>query len=343
MLRVLIDTCVWLDIAKDHRQQPVIGVLEELVSVGEIELLVSQVVLDEFRRNKDRIIAETQRSLSSHFRIVCDAVEQFASPENQAATLQSLREVDHKIAVSGEAVNESIGRIEMLLASVKPLRVSNAIKARVADRAIARLAPYHRSKNSIGDAILLETYAGLLKSSGDEVASYAFVTHNTRDFSNDKGDQRLPHPDLAFLFDGFRSNFYTSLVDLLKGLNPDLLHDRDEEHNFTLEPRRLTEILEAEDRLIKKIWYDRHSVRVQMIAEGKIKVLPEDTYSRDPYRSDEILDTIWEGALKSAKKVEKEIGKKNLGPWSAFDWGMLNGKVSALRWVMGDDWDMLDT
>jgi hypothetical protein len=26
-----------------------------------------------------------------------------------------------------------------------------------------------------------------------------------------------------------------------------------------------------------------------------------------------------------------------------FDWGMMNGKLSALRWVLGDDWDMLDT
>lgn len=33
----------------------------------------------------------------------------------------------------------------------------------------------------------------------------------------------------------------------------------------------------------------------------------------------------------------------NLGPWNDFDWGMLNGKFSALRWVLGDKWDMLDT
>lgn len=28
---------------------------------------------------------------------------------------------------------------------------------------------------------------------------------------------------------------------------------------------------------------------------------------------------------------------------SDFAWGMLSGKVSAIRWVLGEDWDMLDT
>jgi hypothetical protein len=40
-----------------------------------------------------------------------------------------------------------------------------------------------------------------------------------------------------------------------------------------------------------------------MLAEGKIKVLPEREYSRNPYRPNEILNTIWEGALKAARQV----------------------------------------
>jgi hypothetical protein len=48
--------------------------------------------------------------------------------------------------------------------------------------------------------------------------------------------------------------------------------------------------------------------------------------------------------LKAKGVAEKRFGKKNLVPTgSDFDWGMVSGKLSALRWVLGDDWDMLDT
>jgi len=46
---------------------------------------------------------------------------------------------------------------------------------------------------------------------------------------------------------------------------------------------------------------------------------------------------------KAARNVERRYGKKNLGPWDDFEWGMINGKLSALRWILGDEWDMLDT
>lgn len=52
---------------------------------------------------------------------------------------------------------------------------------------------------------------------------------------------------------------------------------------------------------------------------------------------------IWKGALQSAQCVIEKYGEDNLGPYSDFEWGMLNGKLSALRWVLGDEWYMLDT
>ncbi|MFZ1011391.1 MAG: hypothetical protein WAN65_31430, partial [Candidatus Sulfotelmatobacter sp.] len=103
--------------------------------------------------------------------------------------------------------------------------------------------------------------------------------------------------------------------------------------------RSLTEIVETIGELIDKVWYNRHKVREECIEDGIIKLVPKGA-PNDPHT---IHDDIWAGALKAAKRVERKYGIDNVGPWTDFEWGMLNGKLSALRWVLGDEWDMLDT
>src|ERR1700733_5890156 len=107
-LKLLVDTCVWLDLVKDYRHQPVINALEDLVSEGAIELLVPQVVLDEFARNKGQVAADAARSLKSHFSLVRDAVTRFGEAALKDATLKGLDDADHAAIIRGKAVNESI-------------------------------------------------------------------------------------------------------------------------------------------------------------------------------------------------------------------------------------------
>jgi hypothetical protein len=92
------------------------------------------------------------------------------------------------------------------------------------------------------------------------------------------------------------------------------------------------------DELVDKVWYNRHQNRMWGIEQGDIKVVLEGT---EQYGGNVIHENILNGALESAQRVENKY--EDVGPWSDFEWGMINGKLSALRWVLGDEWDMLDT
>lgn len=92
--------------------------------------------------------------------------------------------------------------------------------------------------------------------------------------------------------------------------------------------RPTTDINEAEAELESRVWYDRKRSLIENVKSGGGEKPPREIVS------DMILAMM---------EVEKKYGKDTLGPYDDFEWGMLNGKLSALRWVMGEDWDMLDT
>jgi hypothetical protein len=121
-----------------------------------------------------------------------------------------------------------------------------------------------------------------------------------------------------------------------------LLEDEDAESNFSQDPRRLSEILRMEHLLFRQVWYNRHWNLRTEIDQGTHYVVPEAEYSRDPTGTIKLSIRL-ERCSCGSKKTEDEVGVENLGPWDDFEWGMLNGKLSALRWVLGDEWDMLDT
>jgi len=343
-LRLLVDTCVWLDTAKDYQQLPVLDALRVMQEAGELELILPKIVVAEFGRNKERVISESKKSLSSHFKLVREAMHKFAGDEDRDATLKQLNEVDHRIAVGGEAINDAIEIIEKLFANSDQLDLVDAVKARAADRAIAGLAPFHRQRNGISDAILIETYRDALVQR-DPTDVLAFITHNHHDFSMAGGDRRLPHPDLADLFDDSRSRYSTLLGPLVAEYAGELLEEVRFDREFMQEPRRLSELLEAEHRLSKQVWYNRHWNLRHSVESGKTKIVTGEEWQKasPKRRRSMITDGTWKIALEAAKRTEDELGPDNIGPWTDFDWGMLNGKLSALRWMLGDEWDMLDT
>lgn len=108
------------------------------------------------------------------------------------------------------------------------------------------------------------------------------------------------------------------------GFKKAMRHDEDLD---VFKERTRDEVESMIDEFFDKVWYDRHQMLEYRVQEKGEHIAPD----------------IWKGAIKAAREVEKKYGKENLGPYGDFEWGMLNGKLSALRWLIGFEWDMLDT
>lgn len=325
MHKILNDTCVWLDMAKEPQQRPLLNVLYELESSGEIALIVPRTVLDEFQRHKDRIVEQNTRSISGTLKRVKEILSKYGDDGATNVALQQIGLVDEKLPRLGDAVSNAVDNIERLLLRAEIIEVSDAVKLRSVQRAMDRKAPFHGQKNAMADALIFETFADCVAGPGSDLPGFAFVTHNKNDFSVPNGDQRSPHPDIAPAFASRNVRYFVTLPEALNWACPGSVEELS--FDFENEPRRTNEILEALDLLWHQVWYNRHQCWRQRIEDGEEIPAPD----------------IWDQAQRAATRVEEKFGSENLGPWDDFDWGMINGKLSALNWVLGEEWDFLDT
>jgi hypothetical protein len=331
VLRLLIDTSTWFDLAGRRTGQQWIVPLRVLKHRGKLELLVPPVVIQEFDRNRLRSEAAVTTSVLDRLRQLRRELREYAGEKHEQIWLA---ETAQHIPLVNAMAPQNHREIDELLRSGTRVEPTDLEYARAVQRALDKRAPFTAEKNSVADALIIETYASQTAlADSDDV--YGFVTSNYKDFSLPNGDHRLPHPDVADLFDGARSR-YIYQVEGLHELLVDQLGDEylEEYHEVEFlidgdeEPRTLAEIIEAEAEYFDKVWY------VRSIAMEDDRPIPDD---------------IRAGMMAARERIEATYGRKALwkpiGPGhdEAWEYGYVSGKLATLRWVLGSEWDFLDT
>jgi hypothetical protein len=332
VLRLLIDTSTWLDLAGRRTGQQWIVPLRGLKHQGALELLVPPVVIEEFDRNRVRSEAAVTTSVLERLRQLRRELREYAGEKHEQIWLA---ETAQHIPLVNAMAPQNHREIDELLRSGITVEPTDLEHARAVQRGLDRRAPFTADKNSSADALIIETYASQIALADTEDV-YAFVTSNHRDFSMPNSDHRLPHPDVADLFDGARSR-YVYQVEGLHELLADQLGDEylEEYHEVEFlidedeEPRTLAEIIEAEKEFFDKVWYVR-----SIVFDGE-----DDDFAHDGGKR----------MLSARQRIEAAYGRdelwKAIGPEhdEAWQYGYISGKLATLRWVLGSEWDFLDT
>ncbi|MFD7757921.1 PIN domain-containing protein [Streptomyces sp. NPDC059757] len=326
---MLIDTSVWLNIAKRRDGQQIMVPLRVLLHQKKIELLVPTLILDEFDRNRPRAEASTTQSVKERFRLLRQDLHDYGDDEAQLWIAEMAHQIPH---VSARSL-QNFFEISDLLRRGTPMDPSPENNAAVVRRGLEKKAPLHQDKNSVADALLIEQYSSALIADEEGRDEYVFATANYTDFSFPKGDRRQPHPDFAEFFESPNSHYaydVDGLVAMLgEKLGSDYFEEAEEVELIQLETatRSLAEIVAAHEEYFDKIWYGRSLIRED---EGG-EINPE------------FSDSLKRSVRSARTRIEEKYGIDSLPPVNDWEWGFMHGKLSALRWILGEEWDFLDT
>ena len=224
-MNVFIDTCVFLSFYEySNEDLNELGKLTDYISDEKIHLHLTQQVVQEFQRSRERIIARVMSQLkekdpSSKFPQMCKAYDEYnvlrQKMEEYSSARSSLLE-----AMEKDIVNETLAAdtlMKKLFASTRIVENENAIVSKAKER--TELGNPPGKTNSIGDAINWETLLDLVEEGQD----LYFISRDGDFQSNYRKDYFNP-----FLEKEWRRSkkselhFFTSLTAAFKPLSVEI-------------------------------------------------------------------------------------------------------------------------
>lgn len=224
MAKLILDSSTWLDLAKPRIEEVLIE-LEKQVNQSITVLLTCDIIIEEWERNKSRVLQEVIKSIRSHAKSALKISKLL--PEKEKIQLKTIIEKYTQIEAEQEKLAEQFfDRVEKLLKKSEIFKIDNSLKIRMADRALTKKAPFHNQKNNMADSLLYFGAVDHVNKTSEIATDLIFVSSNYKEFS-DPNDLNKLHPDL------YKGNvhFSNNLAGALK-MRKETIDLMDEYHEY---------------------------------------------------------------------------------------------------------------
>lgn len=129
-----------------------------LVDQRGLRLLVPDVVIDEFERNRDRVETTMTTTVAQRFKLLKQDLGDYGGRDYDHA-LGVIEGLAHEVPLIGAMTTRNFTDVLELLCHGRTLDPTDGQRSRVVQRGLEKKAPFHRSRNSVADALLIEMYA----------------------------------------------------------------------------------------------------------------------------------------------------------------------------------------
>lgn len=150
-----MDTCTWLNLATKGDFDNLLRLFDLHVELDCVLLTPEQLTI-EWNRNKVKVIDSELNTINDIIKKTKGFRDKIVEEQEQKDILTELisNAEQFKVEQVENIGNQTIALFDEIIELGRKISTTDKIKVEAADMALQKLAPFHKDKNSIGDAIL---------------------------------------------------------------------------------------------------------------------------------------------------------------------------------------------
>ena len=221
MTNIALDTNIWIYLTKDTFFELWIK-FKEMKENGEIRVIVNDIILKEWARNKPKTIKNLINNIKNEYKSALN-LSNYLTGEIKKEYLLTISEYKDE-ANRIQKANQRVEEVEEFMKTCTILKTSEAQKLFIAELAINKKPPFQNNKNNFNDALILRNICEFVEDKIPALYDLIYVSNNPDDFI-DK-DTKEVHEDLFDRLQPVRLKNVTELGEALK-LAPELIENFD--------------------------------------------------------------------------------------------------------------------